>query len=650
MVSSSAVIAKMLQDQQLQHERAGQLALGIAVLEDVVAIVMLTILTSYTKIGSAEAHGTVSTVLTGLSGFVVLIVMGALLFVPRLLRRLETRADPELQTIIVAGLLLMLALASVWAGYSLALGAFLLGAVVAELPQRRQVEHSFIGVRDIFSSVFFVSIGMMIEPELLLEVWPWILGLGVFVLIVRPVSVGLALVLTGTPPHDARRAGLAVSPLGEFSFIIAQMGVHAGVLPKTQYALAVGVSLVTVLVAPLINRHAGPLLHFIETHEPKRLRRMLETYHGWLRQIAAAPGNRLWWRRGRKDVLTFVIEILIVTGLLLFAETIYHALEKSRITASLDEPTFRLIFWVAFGLVMLLPLAGMARAAASLAVGISESLRGQTRVPDRVIRNLVRASALGITALWLWYLVPTGLLSVGSWWILGGILAVVMILFSRRLVALQSHWQGSVEKVLGDVPVNKVPRRWQEQSHDWALNLQAIELPEAAACAGRTIAALKIRSRLGCTIVEINRQGYVLAGPEPTVSLFPGDRLLVLGSAEQLATARVELTRKTAAESDAFDDARLETMTVPENPLITGQTHWCLRIPHRTGAVVVGIRRGGTQQTNPSGDVVLAAGDEILVIGAAQELKALTELLHASPIDPGAVGADASEKLGTPAT
>lgn len=637
MVSSSAVVAKMLRDQRLQHERAGQLALGITVLEDVVAIVMLTILTSYTKIGNAGSSSTVSTVLAGLSGFVVLIVMGALLFVPRLLRRLETRADPELQTIIVAGVLLLLALAAVWAGYSLALGAFLLGAVVAELPQRRQVEHAFSGLRDMFSSVFFVSIGMMIEPRLLLDAWPWILGLSAFVLIVRPVSVGLALLVTGTPPRDARRAGLALSPLGEFSFIIAQMGVQAGVLPKTNYALAVGVSLVTVLLAPLINRNAAPLLRLVEAGEPAWLRHTLEVYHGWLRQLAAAPGNRVWWQQGRRDVAKFVIEILIVTGLLLFAETIFHALARSSLVASLEGPTFRLVFWITLGVVILLPLAGMARSIESLARVITASLHGQTRLTDRLILNLVRAAALVLTALWLWYLIPSGMLPVEGWWILGGILALVMILFSHRLGLLQTQWHGSVEKVLGGVAPMKVPQRWEKQSHDWALNLQEIELPENAACAGHTIGALEVRTRLGCTVVEINRQGFVLAGPEPHVALFPGDRLLVLGNPEQLAATRAALTRQTtgADESSAFSDARLETVVVPANPGIVGQALWSLRIPHRTGAVVVALRRGGRQQTNPTGDEILDAGDELLVIGAAAEVKALVVLLHAMAEPPG---------------
>lgn len=629
MVSSSAVIAKMLRDLQLEHERAGQQALGIAVLEDVVAIVMITLLGSYTRIGGSDGENAVSTVLTGLSGFVVLIVMGALLFVPRLLKRLQARADPELQTIIVAAVLFLLALAAVWAGYSLALGAFLLGAVVAELPQRHQVEHAFEGVRDIFSSVFFVSIGMLIDVRLVGEVWPWILGLGLFVLVARPLSVGMALVLTGTPPRDARRAGLCVSPLGEFSFIIAQMGVEAKVLPKTHYTLAVGISLVTVLLAPLINRRAGPLLQWIEAHEPLRLRRALEVYQGWIAQVAAAPGNRRWWQRGRTYVIQIVVELLLVTGLLLAAESLYGALEKSSLGSAWNGPTFRVVFWSVLGLVTLVPLVGMGWAAHSLARIIAESLHGQVPLPTRLLTLVVRLTAGILGAIWLWYLIPTGLLPSWGWWAIGSFLALLVVLFSQRLISLRTQFLGSVEGVLEGTPEVTLPSRWEKHSSDWGLNLQEIELPHGALCAGRTIAALQIRRRFGCTIVEINRQGYVLAGPEPSVALFPGDRLLVMGSLEQISATRAELMRRGTSDAEvaAFEDARLETTMVPPNSPAIGQTLRTLRIPHRTGAVVVGINRNNTKQANPTGDEVVQPGDQLLVIGAAEELRALKGLL-----------------------
>jgi len=241
----------------------------------------------------------------------------------------------------------------------------------------------------------------------------------------------------------------------------------------------------------------------------------------------------------------------------------------------------------------------------------------------------VRVAALAGGAMWLWYLVPTGLLTARGWWLVGGFLSVLVLLFSRRLLTLSTKIHGSVEGVLEGPPTPAVPSRWEQQSQDWGLNLQEIELPSGAVCAGRTIAALAIRRRYGCTIVEINRQGYVLAGPEPSLALFPGDTLLVLGAAERLAELRAELTRQGQSDEEVagFEDARLETLTVPANPEIEGQPLRELRIPHRTGAVVVGIAHEGRKHANPSGDEVVNAGDEWLVIGAADELRALKALL-----------------------
>jgi CPA2 family monovalent cation:H+ antiporter-2 len=187
MVSSSAVIAKIIGELKLTHEAYAQRTLAITVMEDVVAVVMLTVLASQTQ-GAAGGGTSVGALLATMSAFVVLLVGAGLLLVPRLFRRLEARADPELQAIVVAGVLFLLALCAAKAGYSLALGAFLLGAIVAEMPQKTGIEKSFAGLRDIFSSVFFVSIGMMIEVRLLLEVWGWILGLSVFVMVARPLA------------------------------------------------------------------------------------------------------------------------------------------------------------------------------------------------------------------------------------------------------------------------------------------------------------------------------------------------------------------------------------------------------------------------------------------------------------------------------
>jgi CPA2 family monovalent cation:H+ antiporter-2 len=171
MVSSSAIISKVLQEIGATHEKSGQMAMGVSVLEDIVAVVMLTILSSLTAPLGGGAVSTVGATLGLLGAFVVVAGVGGLLAVPWLLRKLSTTADQEQLTIVVAGLLFTLAIFAHKAGFSVALGAFILGAIVAETPHRLQVDRIFEGMRDLFSAVFFVAIGMMINLPAALPLW-----------------------------------------------------------------------------------------------------------------------------------------------------------------------------------------------------------------------------------------------------------------------------------------------------------------------------------------------------------------------------------------------------------------------------------------------------------------------------------------------
>src|SRR6478736_4823606 len=214
MVSSSAIISKVLQDIGAMHEKTGQMAMGVAVLEDVVAIVMLAILNSLVQIGDAK----VSIWLTlGLLGaFIALAGIGGMLVVPWLLRKLSLSAGEELPTIVVAGLLFVLAFLAERAGFSLALGAFMLGAIVAETPHKTQIGRAFEGMRDIFSAVFFVSIGMLIDLHAVADSWLLILGVAAFVLVGRPLAITTGMLLIGGSTRESLRVGLSVTALGEF--------------------------------------------------------------------------------------------------------------------------------------------------------------------------------------------------------------------------------------------------------------------------------------------------------------------------------------------------------------------------------------------------------------------------------------------------
>lgn len=446
MVSSSAVIAKVIAEQTLSHERSSRTALAVTVLEDVVAVAMLTLLASQASVAPDGPTG-LGALLGGLGGFVVLLVGTGLLLVPRVLRRLDGQADSEMLTLVAAGLLFALALAAARAGYSIALGAFLFGAIVAELPRHPEIEISFRGLRDVFSSVFFVSIGMMIDPRLLLEVWPWVLGLSAFALIIRPVACGLALVLVGTAPAEARRASLLLTPLGEFSFIIAQLGISTTVLPATFYPVAVGASILTVLATPTLARHREPILRFIARMEPRGIGRALDAYHAWLTELRARPSRTPVWNFLRPRLWQVALEMLFISGLLSFSESVLSALSGAPWLKELDPTTMAYVAWSLIAGLVLIPLFAVWRNCSALALLLAEAWESPS-LPRRILERMFKASvALALTS-WIYLILPQAPFAPWGWLAIAAAASVVAALFSRRLIYWHSQWLSAVRDVL----------------------------------------------------------------------------------------------------------------------------------------------------------------------------------------------------------
>ena len=636
LVSSSAVTAKTITELKLTHEGFAQRSLAITIVEDVLAVIMLTVLASRAQAGDSGGGAHIGSMLASLSAFVVLLVGAGLLFVPRLLRRLEARADPELQTIIVAGVLFLLAIAAAKAGYSLALGAFLLGAIVAEMPQKHAVEKSFTGMKDIFSSVFFVAIGMMIDISLLGQVWHWIIGLFIFSMLARPFAIGLAMVITGTPPREARRAGLLLTPLGEFTFIIAQLGVSTKVLPPEYYPLAVGTSILTVLATPLINRYSAPILRLGDRLEPRWLTRAFDAYHGWLQQAQNGHSTPFAWKLIRSRIPQVAVEMLLITGLLIFSTPILAMLRDTLASNWIKGVMLDYVFWSFTGLVVLVLLLALWRNVSAIIMILSESLAANTRLPSPVIEKSLRGLAFLGLGYWIYALLPIDALPAWGWIVIAAAALVVAIVFSRRLIYWHSSWQSSVQDVLNEDPEGAAGARAHARSalgqglESWGLRLEDIHAPDDAAYAGQDLAQLAIPSRFGCSVIEVERNGYVITRTGPDLRIYPGDKLLLLGKDDGLAAARTFLQgEKKAVEesSEEFSGSILQTHTLPAGPH-AGRTLAELPFARETGVRVVGIKRGDTQIINPGGGQNVQAGDNLLVVGTLDELRAFRRWLR----------------------
>lgn len=627
MVSSSAIIGKVLQETGATHERSGQLAMGVTVLEDVVAVVMLTVLNSVVQIGGAGGGPRIGETIGLFGAFVVMAAIMGLLFIPWLLRKMSIAADEELQTLGMAGLLFGLAIVAQRSGYSLALGAFLLGTIVSETPHRHQIERTFEGMRDVFSAVFFVAIGMQIDLRLLGDAWVLILGVGVFTLVARVFASSAGLILIGNAPKDAFRAGLALTPIGEFSFIIAQLGVTAQVVPPKFYPMAVGVSLMTTFVAPLLTRRSEVISTWVFAREPRWARVWADYYRNWLERLQARQKRNLLWQLSRKRFIQISVEVLLVTGLLVFSPQMLVMVEEWLGRDWLFPRGPAILFWCLLALIVLAPLVAIWRNIGALAMLYAQvSTSGHPRQArlSSLVEAAIKTVAGAMIYIWLSSFLPAG--GSARWLLLATAMVVViaLVVLRRKLIFWHSELEVELQDVLGggESRMAGTATPWLQPHQSWSLNVIDCVLPDLADCQGLRIADLNLRAVYGCTVVGIERQGFMISLPGPDAVLYPRDKVMLMGTTEQAAAGKRHLTAVTgkfAAASD-FDEVRMEAVVVPASSRVVGRTLADLSLARTLGIQVAGIDRDGVRVLNPGADERLQAGNELLVLGTPAQI------------------------------
>jgi CPA2 family monovalent cation:H+ antiporter-2 len=627
MVSSSAIISKVLKELNTAHRREGQLALGITVMEDTVAVVMLTILSTLIQFGGQQSPP-VAQIVGGLTAFVVLLLVSALFFVPRLLLRLTQAGQAEVRTIVVIGLLFFLAWLAHRAGYSLALGAFLLGVVVASTPQKPEVERVFEGLRDMFGAVFFVAMGMLVDFRLLISTWPLVLGVAAFTVVCRALATSIGLVVAGNQTRESIRAGLALTPLGEFSFITAQVGVAAGAVPATFFPMAVGASLLSSLAAPFLMRRSDGISEWVDNRLPLSLRQWITFYHSWLELMIGRRQRSVLWKLTSRRLAQVLASVLVISGLVPFANPVFGWVERELGPNWLFPHGTAISFWSVFGVLVLLPLVAIWRNVGALSLVVAEWATQNSR-RGRAVQPLVEQVIRGVSALllviWFVSLLPSGVAVLSAVLTVIGILVILAALLWRRLIYWQSRLEielrGQMQSAVGNED-KRDPRHWLAQQRDaWQLQAEEYQLPEFSASAGRQIGELALRTRFGCSVASIDRHGFLILNPSAQVALYPSDKLLLLGSAEQIDRAIAELSVPRRHEAQDLEEFSLETMRVPAESPLCGKTLQELDLFRKAGVQVAGIRRDTQQVLTPGGNERIEAENHLLVLGTNKQIR-----------------------------
>ncbi|HZC36948.1 MAG TPA: cation:proton antiporter [Chthoniobacterales bacterium] len=620
--SSSAMIGKTLHDSGLLHERSGNLAMSLSVLEDIVAVIVLTFVSSLANIHAGPEPRPIA-ILGSLAAFVTVVVILGLLLLPRVLQAL-TKAGLDLTMLFITGLALEVGIIAVRTGYSLALGAFLLGAIVAETPQRPAIERAFQGMRDVFLAVFFVSIGLLIDPAVLLKNWWLILCLGIGVVVVRTLAVTTGLILSGHPQRESLRAGLMAIPIGEFAFIIAQVGVTSGLLAPDFYPIAIGVATLTATIAPILSRDSDEIAKRLLSFEPHFVSRLVAGYHQFLQEAAEKRRRSEITGLVQRKLPPVVISLAFASGLLIFADQLLKF--WARLFPRLSNELAHDLFWAILGIVILLPLAVVWRSGQEFISHIGASRNSGDIERSRPFLHASMQIVMAIILIaWLWILTPV---NRSTLWFFGSALIIGIplgLIFRQRLERLQQRiGSGLSAAILSPEERRMITQRaWLRDYRDWDLSLQEIKVPDSEKWFGRSIGELALRSRFGCSVVGVERQGYVLSSPGPETLLFPGDTLLVLGTADQLRELRrfFEKGELRSKKVDLLEEVRMESVCVPDQSQAIDQTLAALDITRQFGVTIAGIGRGEKKYIPPKASDTIEPGDWLLVIGTREKIR-----------------------------
>ena len=541
-ISSTTIIVKALAELGKTKEAFAEIIFGILVIEDMLAIVLLALLSGFAQ------HGTVSVGMASfevfkLAVFFVVILIPGFIGVPRLFDYIAKFKSDEMLLIAALGLCFGIALIATKLNYSVALGAFLIGAVIAESRQLHKIERLIAPVRDMFSAIFFVTIGMLIVPQMLWQYfWP-ILIISLLVVVGKVITCSFGTFIGGKSLHTSLCVGMGLAQIGEFSFIIAQLGLTLNVTSEFLYPIAVAVSVITTLATPYLIRGTGGIVGFLEYRLPRPLLQALSVYTTWIGSLGKGAPNpsAILVRRMSWQIL---INLLLTVGIFSFFAWIADLPDTflPRIIRS-DVAQDILCWLLAVGVTSPIYLASarkiqaMSVLIAEICVPLSKTAGRVSAVRTVIAQVFVLASFTVMT--FLTVLLSTSILGSFAAMVPLLLMVTLLALLSRRmLVKIYSRAELALHETLEELPSLQVeePKPLPDLLRE--AELETIEIPADSSFVAQMLHDIPLRSQTGASIVAIERAGQRLINPGPHEVLLAGDRVLLIGQADQLPIAR----------------------------------------------------------------------------------------------------------------
>ncbi len=628
-MSSTTIIYKAFDDMGLRQQHFASLVMSVLILEDVLAIVMMVMLSTIAD-GNSAGGGQLLMSILRLGFILVLWFVVGIFLIPFFLRKTRKLMTDEMLVIISLGLCFLMAVIATEAGFSSAFGAFVMGSILAETIEADKIIRLVEPVKNLFGAVFFVSVGMLVDPGILISQWLPILVLTLTILFGQAIFGSTGYMLSGQPLKTAMRCGFSMAQIGEFAFIIASLGLTLGVISDFLYPVVVAVSVITTFLTPYMMRAADPAYGFLEKKMPKqwlrRLNHLGEAHH------ATVSEQNLWKQLlTQMSVNTVIYSILsgaTIALMFTFVKPFFAQILPEKLTLFKFELS---IVNLLTGLVTILLIAHFLRAMI---------MKKNRSVEFRELWNASRLNRLPliftvlvrivIAAMFIFYIVNALFHFKSALIVAIALVAIVVMVMSRglknRSIRLERMFVQNLRsrEIEAQVRGRKKPL-FEGHLLDRDIHIGEFTVPDDSRWAGHSLSQLNIGHRFGVHVSSVLRGMQRLNIPTGDTLIFPGDRIRAIGNDDQLQQFGHALRDELVPEDMEIEkrEMHLRKIILDEGSPFIGRSLKDSRIREDYNCMVVGVEEGQQDLTMIDAKRLFELGDIVWVVGEDANLKRL---------------------------
>ncbi len=616
-ISSTTIIIRAFDELGVKSQRFASLVFGVLIVEDLVAILLMVLLSTL-AVSQQFAGSEMLAAVLKLAFFLLLWFLGGIFLIPTFLRKASKLMNDETLLIVSLALCLLMVILAAQVGFSPALGAFIMGSILAETTKAEKIEHLISSVKDLFGAIFFVSVGILINPAMIVTYAGPIALITVVTLVGKAVSITAGGLISGQGLKTSIQSGMSVSQIGEFSFIIATLGVTLNVTSDFLYPVAVAVSAITTFTTPYMIQLAEPLYRATERMLPEKWLKSLNEYSSGTQTISTTSD----WKLVLKSyMINLVVYSVIIISIVLLSARYLNPL----ITQHLVDGNLGNVVTTAITLIFMAPFLW------ALAVHHPQQ-EAQGRIwANRNYRSLIIVLEFGriaVAILFIWFLLNQ-FFSV-QLAILGGLLiTTLMVVFSKRIQRFYIRIENRFVRNLNAREIHEAAKMHHTLT-PWNVHLTSFDVTPESVVVGKSLLELQVREKYGINVAVIERGNRTILAPTRNELLFPKDKLYVFGSDEQMEAFRQFIQTSVVLPDEVEgqkEDIRLQKLQVKSDSALLHKSIRHSGVREKTRGLIVGIERKGQRILNPDSELHFEEGDIVWIVGVPRRIKQLEETL-----------------------